>query len=95
MSIRSRDIVMLERELTGNVHPKLMKALVNILEDHAAMKQQIMQLAGLFDQLINNQIAQAKAVNQMRSLAPLLQRMKAAGTEVGSDPTITGEINER
>lgn len=89
--MRSRDIVLLERELKDRVPPALMRALITICEDQTAMKQQIMALASLFNKLVDNQITIANATDEMRKLSGFYQRMKQAGTEVGSDPSLTGD----
>lgn len=94
MSINTRDLIVLERELTGNVHPAVLKALIKMSGDQAAMKQQIITLAGLFDRLVTNQLELASASTEMQVLMPHMQRMKAQGMEVGSDPTLTGEHHE-
>lgn len=95
MAVNSRDIVLLERELRGHVDPRVLKLLLKMNEDMHAMRQQIMSLAGLFDQMVNNQIVLAGATATMKDMMPHVQRMKAAGMEVGSDPTLTGEHDEK
>lgn len=95
MAANSREIRMLERALgSANLHPHVAKVLVQIVEDNHAMKQQIMQLASLFDGLINNQIRQAQAVGKLQALEPHIRKMKELGLAVGSDPTLTGEHDE-
>jgi hypothetical protein len=89
--MNTRDI----RELLrGHIDPKLGKVLISQQEDIAALKQQLMQLAGLFDQLVNNQIAIANATKDLQGLTPLAKKMKQMGTEVGSDPSLTGQYDE-
>lgn len=89
--MNTRDI----RELLrGHIDPRLGKVLISQQEDIAALKQQLMQLAGLFDQLVNNQIAIANATKGLQQLTPLAQKMKQMGMEVGSDPSLTGEYDQ-
>ena len=89
--MNTRDI----RELLrGHIDPRLGKVLISQQEDIAALKQQLMQLAGLFDQLVNNQIAIANATKDLQQLTPLAQKMKQMGMEVGSDPSLTGEYDQ-
>jgi hypothetical protein len=89
--MNTRDI----RELLrGHIDPKLGKVLISQQEDIAALKQQLMTLAGLFDQLVNNQIAIANASKELQALRPLAQKMKQQGTEVGSDPSLTGQYDQ-
>lgn len=95
MALNSRDIRQLERALQGNVHPELIKVIIRLIEDSHAQRQMIVTLAGLFDQLVNNQITMANATRAVQDQLPHIRRMKAAGMEVGSDPSLTGEINER
>jgi hypothetical protein len=94
VSIKSRDIVLLERELTGQIHPALLKMLVRIAEDHNAMKQQIMTLASLMDRMADNQSHTIMATKQLQSALPLHKRAKELAIRVGSDPTLTGEGDE-
>lgn len=94
MSIRSRDIVLLERELTGQIHPALLKTLIRIVEDHNAMKQQIVTLASLMDRMADNQSHTIMATRKLQEQLPLHRRAKELAIRVGSDPTLTGEGNE-
>lgn len=94
MSIRSRDIVLLERELTGQIHPALLKMLIRIAEDHNAMKQNIMTLASLMDRMADNQSHTVMATRQLQEALPLHKRAKELAIRVGSDPTLTGEGDE-
>ena len=94
MSIKSRDIVLLERELTGQIHPALLKTLIRIVEDHNAMKQQIMSLASLMDRMADTQSHTIMATKQLQEALPLHKRAKELAIRVGSDPTLTGEHDE-
>lgn len=88
--MNTRDI----RELLrGHIDPRLGKVIISQQEDIAALKQQLMALAGLFDRLVNNQIAIAEATKGLQALTPLAQKMKQQGMEVGSDPSLTGEYD--
>lgn len=89
--MNTRDI----RELLrGNIDPRLGKVLISQQEDIAALKQMVMQLAGLIDAILNNQIKQANAVEQMRHLRPLAEKQRQVAIAVGSDPSMTGEHDE-
>jgi uncharacterized coiled-coil protein SlyX len=89
--MNTRDI----RELLrGRIDPRLGKVLIAQQEDIAALKQQVMTLAGLFDQLVNNQISIANATKELTALRPLAQKMKQMGMEVSSDPSLTGEYDQ-
>jgi hypothetical protein len=86
--MNTRDI----RELLrGSIDPKLGKVLISQQEDIASLKQMVMQLAGLFDQMLNNQITIANATKDLQAMTPLMKKMKQMGMEVGSDPSLTGE----
>jgi hypothetical protein len=95
MAVNSRDIVLLERELRGHVDPRVLKLLIKMNEDLHAHKQMIMQLAALFDKLADNQIIISNATQTLQNMMPHIQRMKQMGMEVGSDPTLTGEHDEK
>lgn len=89
-SMNTRDI----RELLrGQIDPRLGKVLIAQQEDIASLKQMVMRLAGMFDQLVSNQIAQSNAVDQLRSLRPLADKLKQEALEVGSDASLTGEYD--
>ncbi len=89
--MNTRDI----RELLrGNVDPRIGRVLIAQQEDIASLKQMVMRLAGLFNTLVDNQVKQADAVGQLTALRPLAQKMKAMGTEVGSDPSLTGALDD-
>jgi hypothetical protein len=91
----ARAMVMNTREirelLRGHIDPRLGKVIIAQQEDIAALKQMTMTLAGMFDQLVTNQIAQANAVDSMRSLRPLAEKLKNTAVSIGSDPSLTGE----
>jgi hypothetical protein len=89
--VNSRDI---REALRGRVDPRLGSVLIALNEDVKALRQQMMKLAELFDQLADNQIRQANAVNTLRMQLPYLKALKEQGQAVGSDPSITGE-NDR
>lgn len=89
--MNTRDI----RELLrGHIDPKLGKVLISQQEDIASLKQMVMQLAGLFDKVLNNQIIIANATKELQAMTPLMKKMKEMGMEVGSDPTLTGEYDK-
>lgn len=89
--MNTRDI----RELLrGHIDPKLGRVIIAQQEDIASLRQQVMSLAGMFSQLANNQIVQANAVERLRAMRPLAEKLKAMGEEVGSDPSITGAHDE-
>ncbi len=89
--MNTRDI----RELLrGHIDPRLGKVLIAQQEDIAALKQQLMTLAGLFDQLVNNQISIANATKELQVLRPLIQKQKQMGMEVSSDSSLTGEYDQ-
>lgn len=92
--LNRRDIFDLERACRGNVPPGVFKALMSFNEDIHAMRQQIMQLATMFDQLVNNQIAIANATKTLTDQSSIAKKLKQMGMEVGSDPSITGEVDE-
>lgn len=94
MAISTRDLIVLERELTGHVHPSVLKALIKMNGDMTALRQQIMTLASLYDKSMDNQMKIANATEALQNLMPHIQRMKEMGMEVGSDPTLTGEHHE-
>lgn len=90
-SVNTRDI----RELLrGHVDPRLGKVLIAQQEDIAALKQMVMRLAGMFDHLVDNQLAQANAVDAMRALRPLADKLKQQAVEVGTDPVLTGQHDD-
>lgn len=92
--LNRRDLFDLERACRGNVPPGVFKALMSFNEDIHAMRQQIMQLATMFDQLVNNQIAISSATKILTDQSAIAQKLKQMGMEVGSDPSITGEADE-
>lgn len=86
--MNTRDI----RELLrGSIDPKLGKVLIAQQEDIAALKQMVMKLAGMFDQVVDNQLKQAGAVGELSALRPLAVRMRQEAVSIGSDPSMTGE----
>lgn len=88
--MNTRDI----RELLrGNIDPRLGKVLIAQQEDIASLKQMVMHLAGMLNKVFDNQIVQADAVAQLRSMRPLIQKQKQMATEIGSDPSLTGEFD--
>jgi hypothetical protein len=88
--MNTRDI----RELLhGHIDPRLGKVLISQQEDIASLKQMVMQLAGLFDKMQDNQLVVINATEELKSLRPLALKMKQQGTEVGSDPSLTGQYD--
>ena len=77
--------------LRGNIDPRLGRVLIAQQEDIASLRQMVMTLGSMFQQLCDNQITQAGAVETLRSMRPLAQKMKDMSSGVGSDPSITGE----
>lgn len=90
--MNTRDI----RELLrGRIDPRLGKVIIAQQEDIAALKQMVMKLAGMFDQLVNNQIGQAGAIAELTALRPLAEKMRNDASAVATDPSMTGEYDER
>ena len=79
--------------LRGHIDPRLGKVLISQQEDIASLKKMVMELAGLLNQVLNNQIVQAGAVEHMRKLTPLYQKMQNDAVSVASDPSMTGEYD--
>lgn len=78
------------RELRGSIDPRLGKILISMNGDIHAMRQMISQMAtmmnGLADLLGKQQII-------MENMKPYVQRLRDMGMAVGSDPSITGEVD--
>jgi|688.fasta_scaffold913314_1 hypothetical protein len=94
MPITDRDI---RQDLRGKIPPELGRILIEMNGDIHAIRQAIGTLASTLSQLahalgIHNaklaELSQTKANNMHERLAQI-------GSEVGSDPTITGEIHEK
>lgn len=88
--INSREI----RELLrGNVDPRLGKVLVSLSEDNHTLKQQVMLLAQMFDQMCNLLNMQGAALGAVKQAQ--IAEMRRRGVEISTDPTLTGEANEQ
>lgn len=89
--MRANDIELLREH---HVPPRLIRVLREMYEEHEALKQQMLTLAGMFDRMCNLTIGSMGAMEALRAKLPHLQALKQQGMEVGSDPSLTGEIGE-
>lgn len=83
----NRDIM----ELRGKYDPKLIEMLLKMNSDIHAVRQAVGNLATMMNQLADL-LGQQQVV--MGSMKGYVERLKAMGMEVGSDPSITGEADE-
>lgn len=86
--ITDRDI----RELKGNIDPRLGKILISMNGDIHALRQHVAAITSLMNQLAE---LLGKQAIVMENFKPYVQRLKQMGMEVGSDPSITGEIDTK
>ena len=83
------------RTLRGKIDPELGKILIAMNSDIHAMRQMIQQLASLFDHVASMLHLHSNALAQMRTHETHIQNLRKMGMEVSSDPSITGEVDER
>lgn len=84
--MNDRDI----RELRGSIDPRLGKILISHNADIKALRQHMASLTTLLNQLAD---VMGKQQIVMEKFKPLVQRAKQMGIEIGSDPSVTGEID--
>lgn len=82
----NRDIM----ELKQHHHPKLIELLLKMNSDIHAVRQAVGNLATMMNQLADL-LGQQQVV--MGTMKGYVERLKAMGMEVGSDPSITGEVD--
>jgi microcompartment protein CcmL/EutN len=79
------------RELRGVIDPRLGKILIELNGDVHALRQAMQSVASMMNQLAD---VMGKQQIVMQNFKPYIQQLKQMGMEVGSDPSITGEIDE-
>jgi len=84
--MNDRDI----RELRGSIDPRLGKILISFNGDIKALRQHVASLTTLLNQLAD---VMGKQQIVMEKFKPLMQRAKQMGIDIGSDPSVTGEID--
>ena len=80
------------RELRGSIDPRLGKILIQMNGDIHALRQMVSAMAGQMNQLAD---VMGKQQVVMEHFRPYIQRLKQAGMEVSSDPSVTGEIDDQ
>lgn len=78
------------RELRGSIDPRLGKILISMNGDIHALRQHVSAMATMMNQLAD---LLGKQQLVMENFKPYVQRLKQMGMEVGSDPSVTGEID--
>jgi len=84
--MNDRDI----RELRGHIDPRLGKILISFNGDIHALRQHVASVTTLLNQLAD---VMGKQQIVMEKFKPLMQRAKQMGIDIGSDPSVTGEID--
>ena len=83
----NRDIM----QLQGTIHPDLLKILLSLNSDIHVLRQHMSSAATMLNQLADV-MGQQQVVAE--NFKPYIDKLKAMGMSVGSDPTITGEVDD-
>jgi hypothetical protein len=79
------------RELIGVIDPRLGRILIGMNDDIHALRGSVRDLATLMNQLADLMGKQQVVMSAMKGYTKRLQEM---GMAVGSDPSVTGEVDE-
>lgn len=83
------------RELRGHIDPRLGKILIEMNGDIHALRQMIRSLAGMFDHMASMIQVHSTALVQMKDNEDYVKKLREMGMTVSSDPSVTGEIDEK
>ena len=88
--MRANDI----EKLRGELPPKVIYILRSMYEEQQAIKQQVATLAGMFDRMCSMLNTNMQATASLHNMLPHVRALKEQGMEVGSDPSITGSMDD-
>ena len=84
------------RELRGSIDPRLGRILIEMNGDIHALRQAIGTLAGICQELAAALKMHNSQLEKVRKQAnPHAERLQRMGMEVSSDPSVTGEIDDK
>lgn len=85
------------RELRGTIDPRLGRILIDMNGDIHALRQAIGTLASVCQELASAlNVHNTKLAEVVQSRAnPHAERLRQMGMEVSSDPSVTGEIDDK